>query len=74
MCKWAWEEMKSNGVSRNEVGPKKRKNSEWLMRTKVVQDINTNQVVLAKLKMRQGSTEDSSPGSMEEILRKMEET
>ena len=26
--KWAWEEMKSIGISRNEVGSKRRKNSE----------------------------------------------
>ena len=26
--------MRSNGVSRYEVGPKRRKNSEWLLREK----------------------------------------
>lgn len=59
--------MKSDGVSRHEVGPTKRKNREWLMREKVAQDIKTNEAVLVRLKMRQGSIEDSSPGSMEKI-------
>lgn len=31
-CEWVQEEMRSNGVSRYEVGPKRRKNSEWLLR------------------------------------------
>lgn len=30
--KWAQEEMKSSGVSRDEVGPKKRENGEWFLR------------------------------------------
>ena len=32
-CKWAQGELGSNGVSRHEVGSKRRKNSEWLLRS-----------------------------------------
>lgn len=49
----ACEEIKSNGVSRHEVGPKRKENSEWLMREEVVH--KTNEVILVRLKMRQSS-------------------
>ena len=70
-CKWAKEEMRSNGVSRYEVGSKRRKNSEWLLR-EVVQNLKTNEVLL-RLRMRKGTAQETVQDPWENFREKMAE-
>lgn len=63
--------MKSNGVSRDEVGPKKRENSEGFWESGVGQGIKPNEYLFIRHNETGLHAEDSL-GSMEEIQRKME--
>jgi len=61
--------MRSNGVSRHEVGSKTRKNSEWLLR-EVVQNLKTNEVLL-RLRMRKGTAQETVQDPWENFREKI---
>ena len=63
--------MRSNGVSRQEGGSKRRKNSEWRLR-EVVQNLKTNEVLL-RLRTRKGTAQETVQDPWENFREKIAE-